>query len=756
MNQQKANLQTRNGEAIAFLGCQVFGELRGLLYEARVEQNFCNHGNKNVEVVYTFPLPWGAVLLGVDVILGDKCLSGQVVQKARAETAYEEALADGDAAIMLEKNTDHSYCLNLGNLAAGEKCRITLRYAQTLPFEQGGLRLMIPTVIAPRYGDAVQDGGLKPYQAPEFDHAAEYPFMLEIRLYGELAKARIASPSHPLSFSRTPASEGEIITVTLARQAKLDRDFILVVDQLAHNALAVCATDALADGSHVVLASFHPRFAHGEARSTNVKLLVDCSGSMGGDSIEAAKRALAAIVRQLAAGDHFSLSRFGSTVEHRSRGLWKLTDVTAKAAQRWISELNADLGGTEMEAALTSTFALDKSVSCDVLLVTDGEISAIDSTIAAAKQSGHRLFIVGIGSSPAETHLRRLAEACGGACDFVAPGEVVEPAVLRMFTRLRSPSLSKLSLEWPEGLAPQWVSPLPRSVFDGDSFNVFAWIGQAPAGRLRLQGCLTEDGEAQEISALALDCTPEHTDTLPRLAAAQRCQSETKKAGAQRAVDYQIVTDETNFLLVHERTAGEKADDMPEQYKVRQMVADGWYGAQAVLGCAPAPAVSAPSPGGFLSRLLRQPVDHVAVSASRSSDEDRAPKSYQRLDTPHYKGLSPSGLAEWLHDHPAASWPQDFAGLRQIGLGDALLDWLELVIGQQADSAWPEAALVAAFCSLMSQEETRKALKKSNAFFAPPDAINKPLLETLAKALAGMTASAWPEQVFSLDGADRP
>jgi hypothetical protein len=144
--------------------------------------------------------------------------------------------------------------------------------------------------------------------------------------------------------------------------------------------------------------------------------------------------------------------------------LWKLTEITRKAAERWVSELSANLGGTEMEAALDSTFALAKTVPCDVLLVTDGEISAIDSTIETARQSGHRLFIVGIGSSPAETHLRRLAEASGGACDFVAPGEAVEPAVLRMFARLRSPRLSELALAWPEGMVPQWVSPLPRSV----------------------------------------------------------------------------------------------------------------------------------------------------------------------------------------------------------------------------------------------------------------------------------------------------
>lgn len=103
-----ARLQTQEGQDIPLLGVTLTGELRGLMFEARVEQCFCNPYDKHVEVVYSFPLPWGAVLLGVDVVLGDKYLSGTVVEKKQAQARYEEALSEGNAAIMLEKNHDHS------------------------------------------------------------------------------------------------------------------------------------------------------------------------------------------------------------------------------------------------------------------------------------------------------------------------------------------------------------------------------------------------------------------------------------------------------------------------------------------------------------------------------------------------------------------------------------------------------------------------------------------------------------------------
>ena len=44
-------------------------------------------------------------------------------------------------------------------------------------------------------------------------------------------------------------------------------------------------------------------------------------------------------------GDRFSLSRFGDSVEHRCKALWKVAPPSMVAAQRWAQRLEADLGG---------------------------------------------------------------------------------------------------------------------------------------------------------------------------------------------------------------------------------------------------------------------------------------------------------------------------------------------------------------------------------------------------------------------------
>ena len=774
-----ARLETLDGAPALLEGVSASGDLRGPLLEMSVEQRFRNAGPTHIEVVYSFPLPWGAVLLGVEVVLGEQRLTGRVIEKRQAEARYEEALCEGKAAIMLEKNADLSYSLSLGNLAAGESCQVTLRYAQVLEFQQDGLRLLIPTLIAPRYGDAVLDGGLQPHQAPTLDPLAAYPFAIHLRLHGDLARARVASPSHPIAVGLEQTSEGEVLGVSLARRGYLDRDFVLIVG-LVQDSLAVLALDPVAPDRVVALASFRPGLG-AEAPATGVKILVDCSGSMAGDSIDAAKRALQAVIQQFQAGDRFALSRFGSSVEHRSRGLWSVTDATRTAAQRWVAGLEADLGGTEMEAALASTCALAHEGACDLLLVTDGEISAIERTIAVVRGAGHRVFVVGIGASPAEAHLRRLAEATQGACDFVAPGEVVEPEVRRMFARLRSPRRGDLALVWPPGVEPQWVSTLGGAVFAGDSVTAFAWLGGTPTGAVQLVGTAAAGAAPEVIASANLAANLAESDALARVAAAVHLRSLGQEAKAvELAVAYQLVTDRTNFLLVHARTEGEAPTELPELHKVAQILPAGWGGVGSVLGAPPSPAVRfsrmAPDRSdadGDTAFCLSEPdLDYLDLPAFLRRDAYDLPPPA----TPHRgpakrdgRWLTPFGLSDWLRQTPQARWPRSYAELHRVGLGPWVIDWLELAIGPDATEPLAEEAVIASFLYILSQPDlfepltpSRKArvglkaiaarlrsLVGSGADTQAPG-IDIVVTERLIAALDGITAETWPDAVYAL------
>ncbi|GHU95127.1 hypothetical protein AGMMS49974_05920 [Deltaproteobacteria bacterium] len=65
------------------------GRLDGLVLSMTAQQRYCNETGKNLEMVYTFPLAWGATLMGMDVDIAGKRLQATVIEKKKAHQQYE-------------------------------------------------------------------------------------------------------------------------------------------------------------------------------------------------------------------------------------------------------------------------------------------------------------------------------------------------------------------------------------------------------------------------------------------------------------------------------------------------------------------------------------------------------------------------------------------------------------------------------------------------------------------------------------------
>ena len=759
----QAKMVCESGREPMLLGVKASGAVKGRLLLMTLEQRYRNASSNNAEITYTFPLPQGpnggAVLMDVEVDINGKVLKGEVTAKNTARTQYEEAISEGNTSILLERNYDGSFTLELGNLMAGEECKIMIRYAQTLSPEHGQIRMMLPTTIAPRYGNPITQGRLQPHQVPVTDSLAEYPFDIQVVLFDDMAYSNVSSPSHKTSYFRN----GDDLVIKLAQRGYLDRDFILIFSNLKSESVALAGKDYYQVGQHAMMASFCPKFAATGSKALNAKILVDCSSSMSGDSIDAARRALMGFVQGIAKEDKFSLSRFGDTVEHRNRGMWSGTAQAKASAMRWIEGVHANMGGTEMAPALVSTIAITDSGKADILLVTDGEIEGIDEVIEVATSSKHRIFVVAIGSSPAEGHLRKLATATGGYCDFVAPGENVEPAILRMFSRMRAPRVKNLRVKWPNALRTRWEQKVQSYAFEDDVLHVCAIVDTPDDLKdfttVKLWGQV-DDSENDVLMGVApLSLTESTTNVLARMTANTRY-AELYGGGRARnsanaserldlAVRYRLITEETNFILVHERTDAEKATEMPDSHKVSQMLPGGWGGTGSVgRRCVPP-----------VSRMLRSGTDNMpdipdlcamhqspgltgaavwgtsrlqaavrvdAFSASGMDDfsipaflrkradvdtvEDMAQtcvNSRHSIDKanplywkagnpsgskqpvsqqgPSYVGITPAGLEKWLSVNHVSLWPTTYADLRDLGLGLSICEWLEFEIGRDRD-----------------------------------------------------------------------
>jgi len=244
------------------LGVKANGAVKVRLLVMTLEKKYRNPTDQNTEITYTFPLPFGAVLMEVEVELNGKLLKGEVSAKATARARYEEAISDGNSSVMLEKNHDGSFTLELGNLMAREECRIMVRYSQVLQTEHGQVRLMLPTTIAPRYGNPVADGKFQPHQAPVSDLTAEYPFTITLTLMGDMASTSVSCPSHKTSYLRN----GDDLVIKLSQRGYLDRDFILIINNLRSESDALACKDLANEGQYALMASFSPKIESSTAK----------------------------------------------------------------------------------------------------------------------------------------------------------------------------------------------------------------------------------------------------------------------------------------------------------------------------------------------------------------------------------------------------------------------------------------------------------------------------------------------------------
>lgn len=617
-----AVLETIDGDRIPLQGLNVEAEIRDLLSEVTLTQTYRNGEPVNIEAVYTFPLSLEATLLDLTVTIGERTLRGNVIEKQEAEESYEEAITDGDTAIMLEQAEPGMYTMNVGNLQAGEKVVIRFRYAMLQHWSGDQLRFMLPTTIAPRYGDPGASG-LAPHQQPEYDALCEIDYSLRIRIAGLLVGAEMESPTHDISLAR----ESNEVVIQLARgAAALDRDFVL--NFRLSGVEPACMTVERDIKGYLALASFRPEFDGTRDESPrSLKVVVDCSGSMGGDSIAQAREALLRILDSLRPQDYFNIIAFGSNHASLFERQVPANHANIGEARRFVQRLDANMGGTEIGAALQATysFQLAADIPQDVLLITDGEIWDSEPVLHDARESNHRIFTVGVGASVTEYVVRQLAETCGGACELVSPNENMAERIYRHFQRMNSPRARDVSIEWP--VTPEATFPeVPGPVYEGDTVHAFAWFEKPPVGDARLAFTLTNGARIHQSARLTVSAWNEPAmpetqagtaGTLARIAAAKKLSSlDDAQASVALALRYQLMSEYTNYLVIDVREEDGRAEDLPALRKVPQMLSAGWGG------------------HGTLKASMCMDLDQVVVSRNRSQVGPRADMDY--LDIPAF------------------------------------------------------------------------------------------------------------------------
>lgn len=531
-----------------------------LVAEHTLTHRFENQGSVPLEAVYSFPLPLDAAFMGLSATLAGETLHAQVHAKPDAERHYDDAIADGNSAVLLTQPEPGVLCVSLGNLLPGERGEIDLRFATALRVADRQARFSLPLVHRPRYGQ----WRLEALETPSHDFLVEHPLDAHIEVTGLLGDAPTRCVTHGARFTHTPGNTRLDIDA-----AMLDRDLVLAFDlatDLPSRAHLVRDGERnLASASLVLPARNTP------PAPLDVCLLLDGSGSMEGDAIAQSRLALLAVTDALGDADRLQVLRFGSSCKALFRRPLKLTKAVRASVTELAGVIQADLGGTEMGAALDHAlrqFAGSESGrSKALILVTDGAVQAADIRRAqeAAQASGIRIFVVAVGSAAGVEVLAPLAAATGAVLERAVPAEPIDTCVLRQLRRAREPQPLAVQVQWPQSAQPI----VPAVAYPGDAIDVAALLPSNAAGELIIQV-----SDLDFHATMALPPAAE-APALRAMLGARRYAAAPADERAALALHYGLLTDETAAVLVKERAVDERPDSLPQTVKVESMLPDG-------------------------------------------------------------------------------------------------------------------------------------------------------------------------------------
>ncbi|WP_329791673.1 VIT domain-containing protein [Lentzea sp. DG1S-22] len=609
----------------------VRAEVTGLVGRVVLTTGFVNTHDTALEATYVFPLPDRAAVTGMKMTAGDRTVEAELQERAQARQTYDDAIASGRRASIVEEERPDVFTMRVGNIPAGERVTVELSLVGPLVFEDGAATFRFPLVVAPRYvpgtplpGPPVGDGHAEdtdvvpdasrispPVLLPGFPNPVRLSIGVEVDPAG-LELVEVRSSLHAV------VTEGN--TVLVRPGERVDRDFVLRLAYRGDSSAAVCVPDADDSGEGTYQLTVLPPAPTSPVRPRDVVLLLDRSGSMSGWKMVAARRAAARIVDTLTADDTFSVITFDDRLERPETlgsGLVAATDRHRFRAVEHLAAVQAR-GGTEMFGPLREGLTLlsEAAEGRDpvLVLVTDGQVGNEDQLLRdiAPVLGRTRVHAVGIDSAVNAGFLGRLAAAGAGRCELVESEDRLDEAMTHIQRRIGAPVITDVVLS-PSSDLPK----LPTAIYPGVPLVALGrYTGAAPES-FTVRGRTREGGEWQETIAVRRHTSPAVRAQWARAALRDL---EDRYATGDRAVETTIVRTSLEFGVLCRFTAFVAVDERVvsdgEVHRVVQPVEQpaGWevqaprppmpsFAAAPPAFAAPAP-FGAPPPAPFLPQSV--------------------------------------------------------------------------------------------------------------------------------------------------------
>lgn len=510
---------------------KVHFDISGLIAVVTLEQSFRNTSDQWVEGTYAFPLPDQAAVRHMEMIIGERHIVGKIKEKSIAREVYKAAKKAGKKASLVEQQRPNLFTNRVANIGPGEEITVRLEYVQQLVYINDEFSLRFPMTITPRYMPShamdvvkrvLEEGEIESEMDSHLDvepllgwvlpagHMLDTPDLNRIEITARLdvgmPLANIEATYHEIVLSR---SKG-LYDISLASiDSSMDRDFVLRWKAVTGSEpTAAVFTEQVGDDYYGLLMLVPPQltsFADEKILAREMIFVIDTSGSMGGESIQQARKSLIMALAQLRPQDSFNIIEFNSSHRTLFRSSMPATRHYLQIAGEFVRLLSAN-GGTEMLPALRTALAGSNTEESDVthvrqvIFITDGAIGNENQLFKEIQRTlgNSRLFTVGIGSAPNSWFMRKAAQFGRGTHIHIGDPDEVATKMQALFKQISTPLAVNVQIKWPYA-----VEAYPKrvpDVYQGEPVMVaFKLVAKPVAGEIVVSGEMADKNWSRRI-----------------------------------------------------------------------------------------------------------------------------------------------------------------------------------------------------------------------------------------------------------------
>jgi len=585
--------------------------ISGFIARVTVTQTFFNPLDEKIEAVYVFPLPHEAAVDDMTMVIGDRRIVGLIKRRDVARQIYEQALAQGMTAALLEQERPNIFTQSVGNIGPKQEVNIEISYVDVLKYDMGTYEFYFPMVVGPRYipGGAtskiapvpdelkgkvgeldktkVVEGPDNPKGngwAPDTNRVPDasritppvlkpgyrngHDISLSVDLDAGVPIQDLKSTNHEVKMEKTGNSRAAI-SISEADSIP-NKDFTLrygVVGEKPEMAM-LCHTDDSFSGYFMLMIQPKEDERLKQSPPREICFLIDVSGSMSGEPTAKIVDAMSRFLKLCKPNDTVQVITFESDSRKLFDQAVPVTPDNISKALNFTSGLRGS-GGTEMLKGIKMAMndKLDPERVRIVMLMSDGFIGNESEIIAeVGRNAGDqiRFWCIGIGSSPNQFLLDGVAKQGGGMSKVLGLKDDAEPLVQEVMFRIHRAQLANVQINWGDASIYDVLPAKTPELWAGRPVVVF---GRYDRGGLETVVTVSGKVEGQPTAWPVKVFFPEKepaNDVLAKVWARKKIEDlmqqtyyqgspEVEEEVTQIALDYRLMSQYTSFVAVDQK-----------------------------------------------------------------------------------------------------------------------------------------------------------------------------------------------------------